>query len=173
MEKERGKGREKRKSGGIFRSFQLELGSPDWKQRGRGSYSPAVLCTSAPMQKKCMAVRPEKPATRCSSMAQGARSQGAHRPSQAAMSSLLMLADMPQPLHSSQTTQPATLCLRAAFLQESTPVIHTHGHTDLAHIFRHSYHTHTHKQILGSSLEISHLQLLDSSLRSMLSPEKL
>lgn len=132
-----------------------------------------LCCVRAPMQKKCMAVRPQKPATRCSSMAQGARSQGAHRPSQAAMSSLLMLADMPQPLHSSQTTQPATLCLRAAFLQESTPVIHTHGHTDLAHIFRHSYHTHTHKQILGSSLEISHLQLLDSSLRSMLSPEKL
>lgn len=71
----------------------------------------------------------------------GCQEPGAHQPSQAAVSSLLMPADMPQPLHSSQITQPASTPEQR--LHRSLLPASTHGHSELAHILRHCYHTHS------------------------------
>lgn len=140
-EREREREREERKSRGIFRSFHSELGSPDWKQHGRGSCSPAVLCTSAPMDRKCMAVgqKGHQPETQAWLRVPGTRGLMGQARLLCRLSSSLLTCHS---LSSSQTAQPATQCLRAVSTQASTPATHTPGHTDLAHIFRHCYSTY-------------------------------
>ena len=141
-ERERGREREERKSRGIFRSFHSELGSPDWKQHGRGSYSPAVLCTSAPTDRKGMAVGQKGHQTEAQARLRvpGARGLIGQARLLCRLSSCLLTCHS---LSIALTAQPATQSLRAASTQASTPAIHSHGHSDLAHIFRHCYHTHT------------------------------
>lgn len=169
MEKGRGKRREKReRAGGIFRSLHLELGSPDWKQRG--PIATALLCCvqAAPMHRKCMPKGPERPATRNPSMAQGARSQGLI--SQARL--LYRLSSCLLTCHSLYTAlkshnQPAP--------QSSvyTGVCSRHPLTAIRSWHTSSDTVTTHTQILCPSPEISYLQLPDNLPRSMLSPGKL
>lgn len=135
MEKGRGKRREKREragaSSGPFAWSWGALTEAVWTRQPQ----PRCACTSSPhTHTKCTAVDPERPA----SIAQGARSQRAHWPSRL-LPSPLMLADMPQPLQSSRITPPASASDQHP--HRSPLPSHTHGHTDLAHIFRHCYHT--------------------------------
>lgn len=119
-EREREKEREERKSRGIFRSFRLELGSPDRSSVDAAATAPLCMYKRPHTHTKCTAVDPERPA----SIAQGARSQRAHWPSRL-LPSPLMLADMPQPLQSSRITPPASQRLRAASTLDSTPLTHS------------------------------------------------
>lgn len=55
-ERKRETGQKERESRAIFRSFNLERGSPNWNQRGRSNYSPTMLSRNGcPMHRECMA----------------------------------------------------------------------------------------------------------------------
>lgn len=134
-EREREKEREERKSRGIFRSFRLELGSPDRSSVDAAATAPLCVYKRPHTHTKCTAVDPERPA----SIAQGARSQRAHWPSRL-LPSPLMLATC-HTLYRALKSHRQSASASEQHPHRTPLPSHTHGHTDLAHIFRHCYHT--------------------------------
>lgn len=137
MEKGRGKRREKREragaSSGPFAWSWGALTEAVWTRQPQ----PRCACTSSPHTHEMHSSGP-RTASKHSSGCQ--EPEGSLAKQAAAVSP--HACDMPHPLQSSQITPPVSQRLRAASTSESTPLTsHTHSHTDLAHIFRHCYHT--------------------------------